>query len=75
VWKVAFELAQSPDVDLKILSIDYGVGVLRILKDNPIIPDLRTELKHERFSYFYNNIGSLPVLDYDHGRAWIESYL
>jgi hypothetical protein len=75
VWKVAFELAQSPDLDFKILSIDYGVGVLRILKDSPIIPDLRTELKHERFSYFYNNVGSLPVLDYDHGRAWIESCL
>jgi len=75
VWKIAFELARSPDVDFKILSIDYGVGVMRILKDKAIIPDLQTELRHERFPYFYSNIGSLPVLDYDHGRAWIESYL
>ena len=74
MWKVALELARSPDVDFKILSIDYGVGVLRIPKERPSIPDLRAELEAARFSYFYNNIGSLPIVDYEQGRAWIESY-
>jgi hypothetical protein len=74
VWKVALELARSPDVDFKILRIDHGVGILRILRQSAKIPDLRAELQAARFSYFYKNIGSLPVLDYEHGRAWIESY-
>ena len=75
VWKLGFELARSPDIDFKILKIDHGVGVLRIAKENPSIPDLRTELKAERFSYFYENVDLLPVLDYERGRAWIESKL
>jgi hypothetical protein len=75
VWKVGFELARSPDIDFKILKIDHGVGVLRMTKENPSIPDLRTELQAERFRYFYENIDFLPMLDYEHGRAWIERCL
>jgi hypothetical protein len=75
VWKVGFELAGSPDVDFKLLKIDHGVGVVRVLKENPSIPDLRTELQPKRFQYFYENIDRLPILDYENGRAWIESCL
>ena len=73
VWKVGFELAQSSDVEFKLLKIDHGVGVLRVRKENPQIPDLRTQLQAERFRYFYENIDRLPTLDYEQGRAWIES--
>jgi hypothetical protein len=75
VWKVGFELAQSPDIDFKLLKIDHGVGVARVMKENPSIPDLRTELQAERFRYFYENVNRLPMLDYEHGRAWIERCL
>ena len=75
VWKVGFELARSPEIDFKILKIDHGVGVVRITKENPSIPDLGTELRGERFRYFYENIHLLPILDYEHGRDWIEQCL
>jgi hypothetical protein len=74
-WKVGFELTRSPDVDFKLLKIDHGVGVLRVLRENPSIPDLRNELHAKRFSYFYENTDRLPILDYEKGRAWIESCL
>jgi hypothetical protein len=75
VWKVSFELARSPDLDFRILKIDRGVGVLRASKKNPDIPDLRSELRGEQFRYFYENVRHLPVVDYERGRAWIESCL
>jgi hypothetical protein len=75
VWKVAFELAQSPDVDFRIIKIDYGVGVLRPLKPGAQLLDLRPTLADKRFPYFYDHIGTLPVLDYAAGRQWIERAL
>ncbi len=75
VWKVGFELARSPDLDFRILKVDRGVGVLRVTKKNPDIPELRSELRGKQFRYFYENVRHLPVLDYECGRAWIESWL
>lgn len=75
VWKVAFELAASADIDFKLLEIDHGVGVLHALKDDAQIPDLRATLADKRFSYFYDNYKSLPAVDYNTGRAWLDSLL
>lgn len=75
VWKVAFELARGEGLDFKLLRIDQGVGVVRVLKEGATIPDMQPMLKDKRFSYFYDNIASLPVLEYPEGRAWIEQGL
>lgn len=75
VWKVAFELAKAPDIDFKICAIDHGVGVLRVLKDDATIPDMSAALTDKRFGYFYDNIKTLPVVDYETARAWIEGQL
>ncbi len=75
VWKVAFELAASADIDFKLLEIDHGVGVLHVLKDDAQISDLRATLADKRFSYFYDNYKTLPAVDYDTGRAWLDSLL
>ena len=74
-WKVAFELIASPDVDFRLLAIDHGVGVLRVLADEPRLADLRAELASRRFPWFHQNFARLPVLGYDKGRAWIETHL
>jgi SAM-dependent methyltransferase len=74
-WKVAFELAASPDIDFRLLAVDHGVGVLRVLTRDPQIPDRRAELEPLRFSYFHEHFAQLPVLGYDDGRAWIEAHL
>jgi SAM-dependent methyltransferase len=74
-WKVAFELAASPDVDFRLLALDHGVGVLRVLAEKPRLADLRADLAPRRFSYFHEHFAQLPVLSYDEGRAWIEAHL
>jgi hypothetical protein len=75
VWKVAVELSQSADVDFRIIKVDFGVGVLRPLRQSAEVLDLRSTLADKRFSYFYDHIGTLPVLDYAAGRQWIEQVL
>jgi SAM-dependent methyltransferase len=73
-WKVAFELIASPDVDFRLLAIDHGVGVVRVLKDGATLADRARELGAKRFSYLYEHFAELPIVDYDVGRAWIDSY-
>jgi len=74
-WKVAFELMASPDIDFRLLAVDHGVGVLRVLADDPSLADRRAELAPRRFSYFHEHFAELPVLGYDEGRTWIEGRL
>jgi hypothetical protein len=73
VWKVGFELAQTKDVDFKIVEIDFGVGVVQPRIPNPEVPDLANELRDMRFSYLYENIHRLPLIGYDEGRTWLRS--
>ncbi|MEO8926998.1 MAG: class I SAM-dependent methyltransferase [Caulobacteraceae bacterium] len=74
-WKVAFELIASPGVDFRLIAIDHGVGVLRVLADRPRLADLRADLAPRRFAWFHEHFAKLPVLGYDEGRAWIEGRL
>jgi hypothetical protein len=73
-WKVAFELMASPDVDFRLVAIDHGVGILRVLSDNPRLTDLEADLAPRRFRYFHENFARLPVVDWQGAREWIESY-
>jgi hypothetical protein len=73
-WKVAFELTASTDVDFRLLAIDHGVGVVRVLRDEATIPDFGERLGTKRFSYLYEHFAELPIVDYDSGRAWIDAH-
>jgi hypothetical protein len=72
VWKVAFELAQSRGIDFKIVKIDRGVGVLRLLEEKPGIRALAHELKDREFEYFYNNLSKLPVIVWEGFVKWLS---
>jgi hypothetical protein len=74
-WKVAFELIASPDVDFRLIAIDHGIGVLRVLADRPRLADLREDLMARRFAWLHEHFAQLPVVGYDEGRAWIEAHL
>lgn len=73
VWKVAFELAQTEGIDFKILKIDCGVGVLKVLKPGVVLKDLSSELRDKEFSYFYENIDRLPIVDWEDAYDWLAS--
>lgn len=74
VWKVAFELADTEGIEFKILKIDHGVGVVRLVDpETALLTDLSRNLADKGFSYFYENIGRLPIVDWEEGRAWLRS--
>jgi hypothetical protein len=72
VWKVAFELSQTEGIDFKILKIDCGVGVIRLTKDKPILVDLTGELANQPFSYFYENVSRLPIIEWNDAQDWLH---
>ena len=72
VWKVAFELSQSAELDFRIVKVDHGVGVVRPLASRARIPDFAAELGDKRFGYFFDHYATLPIVDFAAGRQWIE---
>jgi hypothetical protein len=72
VWKVAFELSQTDGIDFKILKIDCGVGVIKLTKDKPTLIDLTNELSDKQFSYFYENVSKLPIIEWDNAQEWLH---
>lgn len=73
VWKVAFELARTEGIDFRILRIDRGIGVLRALRPHVTLMDLSGELRDKEFSYFYENIGKLPIFEWEDSQTWLAT--
>jgi predicted O-methyltransferase YrrM len=73
-WKVAFELIASPGVDFRLLAIDHGVAVIKVLTKNATLADRAGELAPRRFTYFHQHFAELPVVDWPEARRWILSY-
>lgn len=73
VWKVGFELANTDGIDFKLLKIDNGVAVFRVTKENVVLKDMRAELNDKEFSYLYDNIGALPLIDWQDAQGWLRS--
>lgn len=71
-WKVGFELVRTDGVEFRLLSIDHGVGVVRVLTDGASLADRRAELADERFAWFREHFSELPVIDWPAAQAWIR---
>jgi SAM-dependent methyltransferase len=72
-WKAAFELIASTGVDFRLVAIDHGVGIIRVLNAGAILADRRTELAAQRFAWFRDHVAELPVVDWPTAEAWIEA--
>jgi len=73
VWKVAFELSKTEGIYFKIIKIDHGVGVLRLTKNSPSLVNLTDELNDKQFSYFYENIAKLPIVEWNDCQNWLRA--
>lgn len=71
VWKVAFELSRSRDIDFKIVRIDHGVGVLRVTGATPELADESRELQGQEFEYLYQNVKRLPIVSWEDFVTWV----
>ena len=73
VWKVAFELIETRGIDFKILKIDHGVGVIKLIDSTAELKDLRSELLLKEFPYYYENIRKLPIIEWDDAQEWLRT--
>jgi hypothetical protein len=73
VWKIAFELVKTEGIEFKILKIDYGVGVIKVLDPKATLPDLKSDLLHQEFSYYFNNIKELPIVEWNDAQEWLRA--
>lgn len=70
VWKVAVELANSKNMEFKIINIDMGIGVLKI--KNNYEYNKMDELKEKNFDQFLNTYKSLPIISCEEGLDFIS---
>jgi hypothetical protein len=73
VWKVAFELASSAGIEFKIIKIDAGIGLFRITEPHATLNNMEGLLQNKRFQYLYENIGQLPLVEWDDAYKWIRT--
>jgi hypothetical protein len=73
VWKVAFELAQTEGIEFKILKIDCGVGVIKVIRQEVELKNLMGELLPKEFSYYYDNLNKLPIIEWQEAQTWLHS--
>ena len=72
VWKVAFELIKTDGIEFKILKIDCGVGVIKVLNRNTQLKDLREELSFKEFDFYYENLTELPIIHWNEAQEWLK---
>jgi hypothetical protein len=72
VWKVGFELANTPGIEFKIIQMDAGIGLFRVTAPSPILTDKTDLLQDKRFEYFYQNIKQLPLVEWQQAYEWIR---
>ena len=71
VWKVAVELANSKNLEFKIINIDHGIGVLK-LKDNFIYKKI-DNLKNEGFNEYIYYRKRLPIISAEEGLNFVSN--
>ena len=73
VWKTAYELSKSNNLEFSIVEADNGVGIIRnVLSDYEYI-DLSNEIKIFKFKEFLEIYKSLPIIKADKGFDYILS--
>lgn len=71
VWKIALELCVTKGIEFKILKIDHGVGMIKVLDRKVILKDLSHLLAHKQFDYYYSNLAKLPIIEWEASQDWL----
>jgi hypothetical protein len=72
-WKVGFELLETAGIDFRIVTVDHGVGVIRVDQPGTDLVDLSSGLTDSGFEYFFRNRTRLPLASWDEALPWMRS--
>lgn len=65
VWKAAFEFSIAEGIDLKVVTVDHGVGVLSRTSVKKAIPDFTFDPATADFAFFLQNYRKLQLVSYE----------
>ncbi len=65
VWKAAFEFKQKKDVDLRVISIDHGVGVLKQRKNTQPKSFSASDFGTLGFDFLMQNYQKLGLINFE----------
>ena len=75
VWKVAMEIAATKGLDFKLVTVDHGCGIFRVMDGAEPLADLSGTIAHEKFGYLYENSGKLPLATWEETKVWVDEVL
>lgn len=64
VWKAAVELNHAKGLELQVVKIDQGMGVLRKITDEFLIPDMYEDLINAKFSRFIDELPGFQTFEF-----------
>ena len=64
-WKLAYELSQAKNIEFKIVEIDRGVGLMRKITNDYLVPDLSDVLFRSEFDKFLEILDELPICSFE----------
>lgn len=70
-WKCAFELLATSGVDFRVVEIDHGVVVVKVLAEGVTLADHRATLNPVGFRYLFENVNRLPLASWEQAKRWI----
>ena len=73
VWKTAYELSKSNNLEFSIIEADNGVGIIKNVSKNYDYNDLSSEIEKFKFKEFLEIYKFLPILKPDNGFNYILS--
>jgi hypothetical protein len=73
VWKLAFEIKDLKGVNFKLIAADYGIGICQVLDQDIVLNNNTNNLNKKTFSYYYDNLKSLPIIQPADAIKWISN--
>jgi len=65
VWKAVFEFKQKPDIDLRVVTLDHGVGILKVRANSDRQDFGMTDFSDSDYAFFLANYEKLGLIGYE----------
>jgi len=71
-WKLIIELMNSRNIEFKIVTVDFGVLILRKTNEDYFIPNMESELDNANYDLFLENIKKMPLINFEELKQYIQ---
>jgi hypothetical protein len=62
-WKVLFDIIDNAHLELIVVSVDHGIGIVSFKGEKPADLNLKRLQDEKTFEYFLDNVSKIEVVD------------